>query len=202
MLYFRELENQSMYVMNKFKGGFARAKMFDFGQNGCYFITINTKDREMIFGDIIDETMKLSKAGQIAIDIWLEIPNKFPFIRLGAFVAMPDHFHGLLHIEQLDDGSITPRLLSGQLIKESTYELTKDTPGGITGYKNPMMYENISRVIRWFKGRSTFEIRKIETSFVWQPRFYCQIVFKKWEMAVITKYIQNNPKNWHKNHDL
>ncbi|MBP6398665.1 MAG: transposase [Saprospiraceae bacterium] len=184
--------------MNKFKGGIARAKMLDFSENGCYFITINLKGREKIFGDIIDEAMKLTKVGQIATDIWLEIPNKFPFIRLGAFVIMPDHFHGLLHIEQLDDGSIAPRLLSGQLIEETIHDLTKDTPGGITGYKNPMMYENISRVVRWFKGRSTFEIRKIETSFAWQPRFYCQIVFKKLDMTVITKYIQNNPKNWQK----
>jgi len=32
--------------------------------------------------------------------------------------------------------------------------------GGITGKNNPMLQNNISRVIRWYKGRCTYEIKK------------------------------------------
>ena len=31
--------------------------------------------------------------------------------------------------------------------------------GGITGIHNPMLYKNLGTVIRWFKGRVSFECR-------------------------------------------
>ena len=37
--------------------------------------------------------------------------------------------------------------------------------GGITGSRNPMFHENISRIIRWYKGRCSFEIRKFYSEF-------------------------------------
>lgn len=38
-------------------------------------------------------------------------------------------------------------------------------PGGITGDKNPMLHDNLSRVIRLYKGRVTFESWKIRADF-------------------------------------
>lgn len=39
------------------------------------------------------------------------------------------------------------------------------TAGGFAGNKNPLLNQNISRVIRWYKGRCTFEIRKNHADF-------------------------------------
>jgi putative transposase len=33
-------------------------------------------------------------------------------------------------------------------------------PGGFAGNKNPMLHDNISRIIRWYKGRRSFEMHK------------------------------------------
>jgi len=40
-----------------------RLKGYDYKQNGAYFITIVTQNRECIFGDIINEKMLLNEAG-------------------------------------------------------------------------------------------------------------------------------------------
>jgi len=45
--------------------------------------------------------------------------------------------------------------------------------GGITGDNNPMMHDNLSRIVRWNKGRTTFESHKIN------PSFTCKHVFMK-----------------------
>ena len=69
-------------------------------------------------------------------------------------------------------------------------------PGGITGDKNPMLYDNLSRAIRWYKGRVAFEIHKINAGFAWQSRFHDHIIRDDKSFERITNYIKNNPAKW------
>lgn len=59
-----------------------------------------------------------------------------------------------------------------------------------------MISENISRIIRWYKGRCSFEIRKIRVDFAWQPRFHDHIIRNRLEYERISEYIMTNPSNW------
>jgi putative transposase len=68
--------------------------------------------------------------------------------------------------------------------------------GGITGNNNPMLHENLSRFIHWYKGRCTFEMRKIYPKFSWQPRFHEHIIRDEESYLKIVEYIQNNPLKW------
>ncbi|MDX2128120.1 MAG: transposase [Chloroherpetonaceae bacterium] len=68
--------------------------------------------------------------------------------------------------------------------------------GGITGDKNPMNHDNLSRIIRWYKGRCSFEIRKINPDFQWQSRFHDHIIRNPKEYTRIHHYIIANPLNW------
>jgi len=45
-------------------------------------------------------TMELSVIGQIASTCWIEIPNHFPFVKLGEFIVMPNHIHGIITIDK------------------------------------------------------------------------------------------------------
>ena len=67
---------------------------------------------------------------------------------------------------------------------------------GVTGNKNPMMHDNISRIIRWYKGRCTFEIRKKNPQFTWQSRFHDHIIRTDESYQKIHNYIENNVLNW------
>lgn len=59
-----------------------------------------------------------------------------------------------------------------------------------------MFHNNISRVVRWYKGRCTFEMRKIHTNFKWQSLFHDKIIWNKQALHNVQRYILNNPKNW------
>lgn len=70
--------------------------------------------------------------------------------------------------------------------------------GGVDGSKNPMIQENISRVVRWYKGRCTFEFRKIHKDFCWQSRNCDHIIRTAIACDNIQNYIESNPENWQK----
>jgi putative transposase len=171
---------------NKYRISSTRLKNWDYGWNAAYFVTICTHKRKHYFGDIKNRKMQLSKIGEIAQKYWEEIPKQFNYAKLDTFVIMPDHMHGIIMIAK-DTGAIN---------RASTMEMKSSIPGGITGNKNPMLYYNLSRIIRWYKGRVTYEARKIQPNFTWQPRFYDHIVRDERSFQNISEYILNNPLNW------
>ena len=189
----------------KFKGKYriesARCKNYDYASNGAYFITIVTKDRQHFFGNIINDSMVLNDIGKIAQKYWNEIPNHFPFIRLDEMVVMPNHVHGVLWIDNLD-GDVRRRDAINRVSTTNHISTINrvSTTGGITGKNNPMFHNNISRVIRWYKGRCTFEINKIygKLFFAWQSRFHDRIIRDTNELHRIQNYIIENPKNWYR----
>ena len=86
----------------KFRGKYrvpsSRLRNYDYGRNGAYFVTIVTKNRQNFFGEFQNGKMVLSEMGKMAKKYWYEIPRHFPFVRLDAFVVMPNHIHGILWI--------------------------------------------------------------------------------------------------------
>jgi putative transposase len=75
---------------------------WDYGSEGMYFITICTKNRVHLFGEIRNGEMQLSEIGEIVQQEWLKTPKIRPDmnLHLGEFVVMPNHFHGVLIIGQ------------------------------------------------------------------------------------------------------
>ena len=55
-------------LMGQYKGcfqGSLRLPEYDYSQNGAYFVTLVTYQRQHLFGKVIQEEMKLSKIGGI-----------------------------------------------------------------------------------------------------------------------------------------
>jgi REP element-mobilizing transposase RayT len=167
--------------------------------------------------------MQLNELGKIADDNWAKIPNEFPYIELANFQIMPNHMHGILIISKDGfDESVEPplnacvpnttetRLIASVLRdngKNRDDQINRDScnpdiseiiknKGGITGNHNPMLQENISRIIRWYKGKCSFEMRKINPDFKWLPRFHDHIIRNSAEFERIQNYIGQNPAKW------
>jgi len=71
--------------------------------------------------------------------------------------------------------------------------------GGITGKNNPMLSENsLPKIIRWYKGRCSFEIRKMKNAkcFGWHSRYYDQVIKNRKELNKKREYIWDNPWKW------
>ncbi|MEW4922588.1 transposase [Algibacter sp. 2305UL17-15] len=210
----------------KFNGKYripsARLRGYDYASNGAYFITICTSDRYCFFGAIENNEMLLNPVGELAQKFWNMIPEHFPFIILDEMVVMPNHVHGVLWIDNIDDRDAIHRVskqtdainrISEQTdainrvseqtdaingISEQTDAMNRVSTGGATGKNNPMFHKNISRVMRWYKGRCTFEINKKhpDTNFGWQTRFYDHIIRDETALKNIRDYIINNPAKW------
>ncbi|QJB43354.1 transposase [Dolichospermum flos-aquae] len=76
-----------------------RLKVYDYTQQGAYFVTICTHQRNCLFGEIVDGEIKLNTNGEIARGSWLSIPRYFKNVELDEFVIMPNHLHGIIIIE-------------------------------------------------------------------------------------------------------
>ena len=71
---------------------------YDYSQNGFYFLTICTRNRECLFGQIRNGMMFLSEIGEIVDLCWQEIPCHFPHVVVREYVIMPNHIHGIIEI--------------------------------------------------------------------------------------------------------
>ncbi len=76
-----------------------RLKNFDYSLSGWYFVTICTKNRECLFGEIIDGKMILNKYGKIVDKCFKEIPKHFENVLLDIYQIMPNHVHGIIIIK-------------------------------------------------------------------------------------------------------
>jgi putative transposase len=184
---------------NKYRVPSARLKNWDYGTNGAYFITICTKEMQYFFGEVVDKEMDLNAVGVLAKKYWIEIVKQFPYVELGNFQIMPNHMHGILII----DKSVETQFIGSNLDDEITGEtrliasVQAEQPiGGFAGENNPMLAENISRIIRWYKGRCTFEMRKVNKNFEWHSRFHDHIIRSSESFEKIQNYIEENPSKW------
>jgi REP element-mobilizing transposase RayT len=71
---------------------------FDYSQVGSYFITICAHERRCIFGEIVEDEMRLNEMGEIVKEEWEKTAKLRDGVELGAFVVMPNHFHAIVHI--------------------------------------------------------------------------------------------------------
>ena len=201
---------------NKYRISSARLQNWDYGENGAYFITICVKNMVCYFGNVETRLiasvqdddnaiweMELNELGKIAYRNWENIPNQFPYVELGSFVIMPNHMHGILIINKmkLPSDTVETRLIASNNDAEtrliaSVQSQNENKKGGFAGDKNPMLNENISRIIRWYKGRCSFEMRKIHADFEWLSRFHDHIIRNSKSFETIQTYIENNPSKW------
>ena len=197
---------------NKYRIPSARAQWWDYGDNGAYFITICTANRECFFGSITDSVMVLSELGEIVKKYWSEIPEHFSYVKLDTFEVMPNHFHGIIIFEKSDNQNNivvvpppnlveTPKLVETPNLGVSTSSSSPSTSISSSsikcGGKNDRWHKGVLGVIiNQFKRKCTFECRKINLNFGWQSRFYDNIIRDQESYDIISKYIINNPEKW------
>ena len=178
-----------------------RIKGYDYSSVGDYFVTICTQNRECLFEEIIDGEMKLNEVGKIAEKCWFEIPKHFPNTELDIFQIMPNHMHFVLRILDAEDigGNRRGAIYCAQTNNAINQGAINCAPtgGGFSGAKSPLLNPNsLSKIIRWFKGRITFEVRKSGFGFEWQRNYYEHIIRNEQSYNEIYNYIQSNPQTW------
>jgi putative transposase len=197
-------------VMEKFKNKYripsARASWWDYSQNGAYFITICTANRECLFGKIANNTMVLSSIGEIVICEWdksFEIRSE---LFCDAFVIMPNHLHAILRIDNIVEtyGPASLQMNHGRASLQMNHGRASLQMNHGVAYRSP---KSISSFVAGFKSSATKQINEFRrntcrdarpcVSMIWQPRFHDHIIRDDAEYQRIQDYIYNNPSKWH-----
>jgi REP element-mobilizing transposase RayT len=144
---------------------------------GSYFITICTRKRIHFFGEIENGNLVISDIGEYLQGAWEEIPLHFPHVSLDSFVTMPNHIHGILHLDK-------------SIIATTGIQFQNNYFGG-------PLPGSLSLVIQQFKSVVTKWARNAgHTDFGWQSRFHEHWIRAVKDLQPIRKYINNNPQNW------
>jgi REP element-mobilizing transposase RayT len=160
-----------------------RLRNYDYSQAGAYYVTICTRDRECLFGEIVDGEMRLNEMGQIITGCWDESPNHFPNVKLDAFVVMPNHVHGIIVIVETSD--------SGSVGARHAVPLQRSFGQPISG--------SLPTIIRSFKSAVTRRINEMRDTPgmpVWQRNYYEHVIRNNRELDRVRRYIAGNPARW------
>jgi REP element-mobilizing transposase RayT len=153
------------------------------------------------FGAIENGQMQLSEIGVIADVLWHEIPHHSPLVKLGEFVVMPNHIHGILILTEpapVVDGGVDRRDVACN-VSTTTTTTTKTPP---MTEKNEFMSNispksnSISTIVRSYKSAVTKHAHRLGFDFAWQTRFHDHIIRNGESFEKISNYIINNPVNW------
>ena len=181
---------------NKYRIASARLPNWDYRSSGAYFITICTAGREHYFGEIKNGKMHLSNLGVIADIFWHEIPARKSIVKLGEYVIMPNHMHGILIIDETNPTS-TKSPKNNIKTTDSSIRPNPNPPqkNEIMSQKSPKS-NSVSTIIRSYKSAVTKHANRLDIPNGWQSRFHDHIIRDDAAYQRISTYIKNNPKNW------
>ncbi|MCJ7436132.1 MAG: hypothetical protein MUO77_21850, partial [Anaerolineales bacterium] len=174
-----------------------RLQGYDYSQAGAYYVTIVTWQREFLFGEILNKETKLNKVGKIVDWEWLELPKRLPYIELGAHVVMPNHFHGILFIQE-NVGATRQGQIISQSGTESLQIITSESIDGSPLPRGPKP-ASLGAIIAQFKSRVTKRIWKfpeLNNTPIWQRNYYEHVIRNQTDLQNKTDYIEANPLLW------
>jgi putative transposase len=181
-----------------------RLKNYDYSQAGAYFITVCVSQRECLFGKIVNGVMVLNETGHILEKVWRGLPKHFTTIHLDEYSIMPNHFHGILHINEYAGATgakqDSPALLClnyytnnrviadrGKADEAFALHLRGTAPGSLCS------------IVQNFKSVSTRKINRLRNKpgcSVWQRNYYERVIRNEDELFRAREYVIMNPLKW------
>ncbi|MFI3205689.1 MAG: transposase [Clostridia bacterium] len=150
-----------------------RLKDYDYSQNGAYFVTICTQNRECLFGEIVGANLcvRPNNPHKIIEKYIIELKNKYNNIEIDKYIIMPNHIHFILSIHNKTGEHIGSPL--HEMIK---WFKTQTTNEYIHGVKNNLFLP--------------FD------KHIWQRGYYEHIIRNEKSYNEIWQYIDNNILSW------
>jgi REP element-mobilizing transposase RayT len=161
-----------------------RLPTHDYTAPGGYFVTVCTYERVCLFGDVIEDKMRLNDTGKIVRDEWMRSAAIRREIVLDEFVVMPNHVHGIVMIREsvgatgrspLHGAPRSPLVRSGPPPRSL---------GSFVGGFKSAVATHVS-ALRGTRGVT-----------IWQRNYYEHVIRDDSERERIREYIRQNPLRW------
>jgi len=160
---------------------------YDYAQTGAYFVTVCTNGRKCLFGKVINGEMGVNDSGGMVESVWSDIPKHYSEVNVDAFVAMPNHVHGIIFLGVGAGPRACPEE-EHKMGQPQGVAPTLSLPDVVHRFKSltTTKYMNGVRHNNWppFRGR------------LWQRNYYEHVIRNENELNLIREYILNNPAKW------
>ncbi|MDD5090928.1 MAG: transposase [Candidatus Wallbacteria bacterium] len=153
-----------------------RLPCYDYAAGGAYFVTVCTKGRECLLGEITDGEMKINHFGEIVTGELLRTAKIRPNVSIDEYVVMPNHFHAIIVIDTSCRGTLQRAPTMESFGKPTT--------------------NSIPTIVRLIKSITTKRInltRGMPAAPVWQRGYFDRIIRDALELERIRQYIAENP---------
>jgi putative transposase len=155
-----------------------RLRGYDYAQEGAYFVTLCTQNRISLFGAIEGDEMQPNDSGNVILYWWNELQTKFPSIELDSHILMPNHFHAIIVLFDVNQ---------------------KGAPTCA-----PLQNNLLDQIIQWFKTMTTNAyIRGVKEQDwqvfpgkLWQRSYHDHIIRNEDDLNTRRQYILSNPAKW------
>ena len=136
-------------------------------------MTICTKNRDCLFGEVKNRIMQLNEYGLIVQECWNNLIRHYSHITLDEHIIMPNHMHGIINIDHIQNvGAGLKPAPTGHALSE------------------------IVRALKTFSSRKINKSRNSPGTHVWQRSYHDRIIRNEHELVKIREYIRNNPLQW------
>jgi REP element-mobilizing transposase RayT len=190
-----------------------RLQHYDYSQAGAYFVTICTQDRACLFGAIENGAMVLNEYGCVVRDEWLKTAESRAEIKMGEFVVMPNHFHGIVVIGEATIEAIRERAIHELPLHQGcpvgaiheSPEQSGATPNVGAIHELPLSLRQqrrqmaLSKIVGRFKmltAKRINETRQLPGVSLWQRNYYEHVIRNEDDYRGIAEYIADNPHRW------
>ena len=194
--WWRKKINMEKYK-NKYRIESNRRRGWNYANEGAYFITIVTANRECVFGDVVNGEIRYSQLGQIAYDEFMKSFEIRHELQIGAFCLMPNHLHAILILDNDDfvgthDSVETHGRASLQSQSNGiAYRSPKSISSFVAQYKSSV----VSRYDDWVDTVGMGKKYNRQNP-LWQSNYHDHIIRDEQEYSKIMEYIINNPLKW------
>lgn len=156
-----------------------RLAEYDYSQPGYYFVTVCTKEKQHLFGEIISGKMVYRPIGIIAAEELEQIERHRENVRIEKSVVMPNHIHAVVRIVGRD--------------------MTCHVRPAANQFSRPQK-DALPMIVGAYKAAVTRRGRAAMTSHgpttLWQGRYYEHVIRSEREFREISRYIDENPLKW------
>ncbi|KXB96933.1 MAG: transposase [Chlorobi bacterium NICIL-2] len=159
---------------------------YDYAQPGAYYVTICTKDRLCLFGEVVDGEMRLNNIGRVVKEGWFRSADIRQEVQLfpDEFVAMPNHIHGIVWIVEHGNVGMVGAHGRAPLHHAPQHRAPRSLGSFVAGFKSATT-------------RQINEIGQTPRAPVWQRNYYEHIIRTEDALHRIREYITTNPLRWH-----
>jgi putative transposase len=136
-----------------------RLRGYDYRLPGAYFVTICSWQRQTLFDG--------TELRRILLETWQKLPGRYSNLSLDTLVVMPDHIHGILHL------NAPAKHMPGPTLSDIM-----------------RVYKSITSV-SWIRYNKSGNMAC--GKHLWQERFYDHVIRNEKHLPLIRDYILHNP---------